>query len=246
MESTEIYHAWDKPIILGAYISLAIAILILLYHELRLLLLKDLKEKYDYVNLHEIQYFWYAVVALIAAFALYTSTIVGKVFALEGVTGSFVRVLYTLGSSALAYVSLSSLVRILYPRVVERRLQKIRNKPRISPAGNIMRKLSEEEEDVHLDQDQIDQESSEIHSVDYDVWIDEKSGFKKIEKYMAYQHAEECSECGFFTLKIINEEIEVKPTVHETGLLLKHYRCTYCRHREAKEVIIAKLSTNVK
>ncbi|NBP71413.1 MAG: hypothetical protein EBR30_21760 [Cytophagia bacterium] len=246
MESTEIYHAWDKPLIYGAYTSLAIAILILLYHELRLLLLKDLKEKYDYVNLHEIQYFWYAVVALIIAFALYTSTIVGNVFALEGITGSFVRVLYTLGSAALAYVSLSSLVRILYPRVVERRLQKIRNKPRISPAGNVMRKLSEEEEDVHLDQDQIDQESSEIHSVDYDVWIDEKSGFKKIEKYMSYQHAEECSECGFFTSKIINEEIEVKPTVNETGLLLKHYRCTYCRHREAKEVIIAKLSTNVK
>jgi hypothetical protein len=246
MESTEIYQSWDKFIILGAYVSFAIAILILLYHELRLLLLKDLKEKYDYVNLHEIQYFWYAVIALIVAVALYTNAMVANVFDVRGITGVAVRVFYTLGFSALAYVSLSSLVRILYPRVVERRLQKIRNKPRVSPAGNAMRKLTEAEEDVHLDQDQIDQESSEIHSVDYDVWIDEKSGYKKIEKYMAYQHAEECSECGFFTLKIINEEIEVKPTTNETGLLLKHYRCTYCRHREAKEVIIAKLSTNVK
>ncbi len=157
-----------------------------------------------------------------------------------------IRVFYTLGFSAIAYYSLSSLVRILYPRVVERRLNKVRNKPRISPTGNVMRKLSEEEEDVHLDQDQIDQESSEIHSVDYDVWIDEKTGYKKIEKYMSYQHAEECSECGFTTMKIINEEIEVKPTANETGLLLKHYLCNYCRHREAREVVIAKLSTNVK
>lgn len=246
MENTEIYRSWDNLIILGAYASFAIAILILLYHELRLLLLKDWKEKYDYVNLHEIQFFWYAVVAFIISFALYTNSIVANVFAVEGIIGASVRVFYTLGSTALAYVSLSSLVRILYPRVVEKRLQKIRNKPRISPAGNVMRKLTEEEEDVHLDQDQIDQESSEIHSVDYDVWIDEKSGYKKIEKYMAYQRAEECSDCGFVTLKIVNEEIEVKPTVNETGLLLKHYRCTYCRHREAKEVIIAKLSTNVK
>jgi ribosomal protein L32 len=109
-----------------------------------------------------------------------------------------------------------------------------------------MRKLSEEEEDVHLDQDQIDQESSEIHSVDYDVWIDEKTGYKKVEKYMSYQHAEECPECGFTTMKILNEEIEQKPTATETGLLLKHYLCSYCRHREAREVVIAKLSTNVK
>lgn len=246
MESTEIYQSWDKQIIISAYASFAIAILILLYHELRVTLLKDLKQKYDYVNLHQLQYFWYAVIALIIAFVLYTNSIIANVFAVEGLIRVSVRICYTLSVAALAYASLSSLVRILYPRVVERRLKRIRNKPRISPTGNVMRKLTEKEEDVHLDQDQIDQESSEIHSVDYDVWIDEKSGFKKIEKYMAYQQAEECSACGFVTLKIISEEIEVKPTIDETGLLLKHYRCTYCRHREAREVVIAKLSTNIK
>lgn len=246
MESVQTYQSWDELIVLGAYASFGIAVLILLYHEFRLLIIKDLKEKYDYVNLHEIRYFWFAVIALIVGAALYSNAIVAKVFDVKGTTGIVIRIFYTLGFSAIAYYSLSSLVRILYPRVVERRLNKVRNKPRISPSGNVMRKLSEEEEDVHLDQDQIDQESSEIHSVDYDVWIDEKTGYKKIEKYMSYQHAEECSECGFTTLKIHNEEIEVKPTANETGLLLKHYRCHYCRHREAREVVIAKLSTNVK
>lgn len=246
MESVPNYQSWDNLIVLGSYASFAFAALILLYHEFRLLIIRDLKAKYDYVNLHEITYFWYAVIALIVGAALYSNAIVAKVFDVKGITGIVVRVFYTVGFSAIAYFSLSSLVRILYPRVVNRRLEKIRNKARVSPSGNMMRKLSEQEEDVHLEQDQIDQEASEIHSVDYDVWIDEKTGYKKVEKYMNYQHAEQCSECGFYTSKILNEEIEVKPTASETGLLLKHYRCTYCRHREAKEVVIAKLSTNVK
>jgi hypothetical protein len=246
MESVPTNQSWDELIVLGAYASFGIAALILLYHEFRLLIIKNLKEKYDYINLHEIRYFWFAVIALIIGAALYSNAMVAKVFDVKGTTGIVIRVFYTLGFSAIAYYSLASLVRILYPRVVERRLTKVRNKPRISPTGGVMRKLSEEEEDVHLDQDQIDQEASDIHSVDYDVWIDEKTGYKTVEKYMNYQHAEECSECGFTTLKIHNEEIEVKPTANETGLLLKHYRCHYCRHREAREVVIAKLSTNVK
>lgn len=44
---------------------------------------------------------------------------------------------------------------------------------------------------------------------------------------------------------IYKEEIEVQPTSTETGLLLKHYKCTYCNHREAKEVKLAKLADNV-
>ena len=107
-----------------------------------------------------------------------------------------------------------------------------------------MRKLSEEEEDVHLEADMIAEEAN-VHSVDYDVWIDDKTGYKKIEKYNSYQHAEECSECGYYTLKIDREEIEVKPTANETGLLLKHYKCEFCNHREAREVKLAKLSDNV-
>jgi len=107
-----------------------------------------------------------------------------------------------------------------------------------------MRKLDETEEDIHLDADQIAEEAN-VHSVDYDVWLDDKTGYKKIEKYDSYLHAEECSECGYFTLKIYREEIESKPTVNEPGLLLKHYRCSYCNHHEARGVNLAKLSSNV-
>jgi hypothetical protein len=246
MESVQSSQSWDELIILASYSSFAIAILIFLYHEFRLVIIKDLKEKYDYVNTHEIRYFWYTVLGLILGTALYTNAVVANLFDIGGTPGILVRVFYTLAFLAVAYYVLYSLVRILYPRMVERRLTRIRNKPRISPAGNLMRKLSESEEDVHLEEDQVAQEASDLHSVDYDVWIDDKTGYKKIEKYMSYLHAEQCSECGFFTMKIVNEELEQKPTTNTTGLLLKHYQCSYCKHREAREVIIAMLSSNVK
>ena len=63
---------------------------------------------------------------------------------------------------------------------------------------------------------------------------------------MTYQHAEKCSECGFYTMKVHSEEIVKQPSNKETGLLVEHYRCSYCKHREAKEVVIAAMSSNVK
>jgi hypothetical protein len=46
-------------------------------------------------------------------------------------------------------------------------------------------------------------------------------------------------------MKLEEEEIEQTPTADEQGLLLKHYKCTYCGHREKSEVVVAKLSANV-
>jgi hypothetical protein len=234
----------DSSLILGALVFFGIAILILLYHEIRVFLIKDPKEKYDYVSTHEIQYFWYSVVALIVSVALYLNKVVTPLFSVDPPLRTIIRIFFGAGFLVIAYLLLSGLVRFMYPRVIERRLKKIRNKPRISPAGNVMRKLAEEEESVHLEQSQTDEQASNIHSVEYDVWLDEKTGFKKVEKYMASLHAEKCKECEYYTMKIHSEEIEKKPTTTEEGLLIKHYRCTYCKHREAREVVIAKLSSN--
>jgi hypothetical protein len=234
----------DSSLILGALVFFAIAVLILLYHEIRVFLIKDAKEKYDYVSTHEIRYFWYAVVAFIVSAALYLNKVVTPLFSVDPPLRTIIRIFFGAGFIVIAYLLLSGLVRFMYPRVIERRLKKIRNKPRISPAGNIMRKLTEQEESVHLEKDQLDEQASNIHSVEYDVWLDEKTGFKKIEKYMASLHAEKCKECEYYTMQIHSEEIEKKPTATEEGLLIKHYRCSYCKHREAREVVIAKLSSN--
>jgi hypothetical protein len=245
MENSSVFSGTtDSYLVLGALIFLAIAVLILVYHEIRIFLVRDAKEKYDYVNTHEIRYFWYAVMAVIVSAALYINKLVTPFFAVDEPLRTYIRLFFGAGFLVIAYLLLSGMVRVMYPRVVERRLARIRNKPRVSPAGNIMRKLSEEEEAVHLDKSQIDEQASDIHSAEYDVWIDEKTGFKKIEKYMAFQHAQKCKECGFYTMKIASEEIEKKPTATEEGLLIEHYRCSYCKHREAKEVVIAKLSAN--
>jgi len=237
--------SWDSYMITGTLVSMVFAVFIFLYHEFRIFQIKDFKEKYDYVNLNEIRFFWYTIMALIAAAFFYTNTIAsGKIQEMDGTRWFFVRLFITVSFAVVAYFIFYSMVRIYYPRNVERRLQKLRHTPRISPQGNPMRRLSEDEEDVHLEASQQAEEASEIHSVDYDVWIDEKTGFKKIEKYSAYQHALECPECGYVTFRLISEEVEKAPTQTDTGLLLKHYRCNYCRHREGKEVVIARLADN--
>lgn len=241
--SSTFLTSWNSYMYIGAVAFVAVAVLILLYHEFRVFQIKDYKEKYDYVNLHEVRYFWYAIIALILAAACFANTLASTAIAHEGQRWFYVRLFITISFSVIAYFVFFSLVRIYYPGKLEKRLAKLRNTPRISPAGNQMRKLSESEEDHHLEQSQIKDE--EVHSIDYDVWIDDKTGYKKIEKYNAYQHAEECSECGYYTLKISREEIEEAPTNSQTGLLLQHYKCSYCNHREAKEIVIAKLADNV-
>jgi hypothetical protein len=243
----EVPHAflesWNTFMFEGSIALIILGFLILLYHEVRLSMIKDYKEKYDYVNLNEIRFFWYAVMTFIAAAFLFTNTFASDLIDKSGMIWFYVRLFITISFTVIGYFIAFSMIRIYYPSYVEKRLNKLRNKPRISPDGNAMRKLSEEEEDAHMEQSQIDEEM--YHAVDYDVWIDEKTGYKKIEKYLAYQHAEECPECGYYTLKITREELEKAPTMDESGLLIKHYACTYCRHREAREQTVTRLSQNV-
>ena len=243
--SVNFFESWDNYMIFGGIGCIVLAAIILLYHEFRILMIKDLKHKYDYVNGHEIQYFWYAFIAVIVAGALFGNTVATEKIEHRGMLWFYVRLFITLSFATIAYFVFFSMVRIYYPRSVEKRLKKLRTKPRISPAGNAMRRLSESEEDAHLDATQIAEESSGIHSVDYDVWIDDKTGFKIVEKYMGYQHAEECPNCGFYTMRIDVEELEKAPTAGEPGLLAKHYKCSYCHHREIREVTLGALSTNV-
>jgi len=236
---------WDFYMFIGAIVFIVTSFLIFFYHEMRVMTIRGYKEKYDYVTLHEIKYFWYAVVSAITSAFFLSNTFMTLWTIKEGWMWFSGRIFITACLGVLTYYIFFSLVRIYYPRYMERRLNRLRNKPRISPDGNKMRKLSESEEDVHLEADQIAQEGSEVHSVDYDVWIDEKTGFKKIEKYYSFQHAIECPDCGYVTMKIHHEEVAVPPTQAEAGVLIKHYRCTFCSHRERREVQLAKLADNV-
>jgi len=241
--NTSFLSSWDQYMYIGAGACVAIGVLILLYHEFKIFQIKDYKEKYDYVNLNEVRYFWYSIIAFIVAAGFLGNTWATDTIQKDGMRWFYVRLFITVSFMVIAYFIFFSLVRIYYPRQLEKRLTKLRNTPRKSPAGNVMRKLSASEEEHHLEGTM--KADAEVHSIDYDIWIDDKTGYKKIEKYNAYQHAEECSECGYFTLKIDNEEIEKAPTATDVGLLLKHYKCSYCNHREQREIEVARLADNV-
>lgn len=241
MESLEAFlTTWDFYMLRICFGLIGIGVLIFLYHEFRAMQIKEFKDKYDYINLHEIKYFGYTLMCFIVATAFFGNTLASHKIAYSGMIFFWVRLFIAVSAAFIAYFIFFSLLRIYYPKYLEKRLDKLRNTPRISPQGNAMRKLSEEEEDAYMDAEMIEEEAN-VHSVDYDVWLDEKTGFKKIEKYNSYQHVEQCSNCGYYTLRMEREEIKVQPTVTEGGLLIKHYKCGYCSHREASELVLGPL-----
>ena len=103
-----------------------------------------------------------------------------------------------------------------------------------------MRLLGEEEEDVHLEAGMQAEEN--VFSIDYDVWIDEASGDVKIDKYPGHLQAIKCNSCGFYTMKVVREEITEQPTADSPGELVKHYQCSYCKSVRATAF---KISTKV-
>ena len=124
-----------------------------------------------------------------------------------------------------------------YPFVLEKRLNKIRFSPMKSKEGNPMRLMNEEEEDEYMTEAMIEEEDAGI--ADYDIWVDEKTGQKVVEKYDLHFHALVCDNCNFRTLKDIKEEVIKEPTATEQGIMHKEYKCTYCGHRKTKELKIA-------
>jgi hypothetical protein len=244
MENTgQFYDSWNMYMFYGILGSIGIGALILLYYEFRVLRIKEYKEKYDFVNLHEVKYFWYAVIAFLLAAAFAVNTLGTEVIRENGVRWFYVRVFISLCSMVIGYFLFYSMIRVYYPKKIAKRLNKLRTAPRISPDGNVMRRLTEEEEDVHLEKSMIEEE--EIQVVDYDVWIDEKTGYKKIEKYIINEQTTECPECGYYTLMIDREEVGQAPTESEAGYIIEHLKCSYCGYKEKREVMVSSLASNV-
>ncbi len=222
----------------GHYVSYAIAgvgVLILLVHYVKLMVTRDFKAKYDYINMYEIKLLWYAALLIIIAGAVFANTLYRE----SGMLWFFVRLFMSTMFAIIAGVIVQNILKFYYPFYIEKRLKKLRFAPRTSPDGRKMKLLSEEEEDVYLDEGM--QAEEDAFSVDYDVWIDEESGFTKIEKYNGRLHALKCSECNYQTLKVTKEDIVQSPTTTEEGELVKHFSCGYCGHKEKKSFSIAKL-----
>jgi hypothetical protein len=229
--------SWNTYAQMLAGLAMGVGVFIMIYHVVRLGLIKDYKQKYDYINLKEIQTLWVSSIFLIIGLGMLANTLFVSEFS---VVWFGVRLFTTIMLGLIVGVVVSNVLRFYYPFYVEKRLKELRYKPRVSPqSGKLMKLLSEEEEDVYLDEGMQVEEN--VFSVDYDVWIDEETGYTKIEKYAGHLHALQCPECRYQTLKVMKEEILESPSVSEEGQLMKFFKCDYCEHKERKVFRIARL-----
>ncbi|MEJ2005366.1 MAG: hypothetical protein P8X57_10465, partial [Cyclobacteriaceae bacterium] len=203
-----------------------LAIAQVVYHYVKVNSLTDLKEKYDYIRENEIRNFQRAFLFLAITIACVINTYGMGSMSFHAIW-FFVRVFMGIAGAVLVGYVAQLILQYYYPTPLHKKLHKLRYTPRTNPEnGNKMRLLGEHEEDVHLEEGMQAEEN--IFSVDYDVWVDEETGYTKIEKYPGHLDALQCGNCGFYTLKVEREEIVKAPTSEEDGELIKYYRCEYC------------------
>ncbi len=234
--SPELLSNWNQYGAWAAYAIAGIGVLILLAHLFKLMSAKDFKTKYNYINMHEINLLWYSALSIITGGTIYTNTIRGE----STVIIFIIWIVVSAMMAGIISVVIRQILKFYYPFYIEKRLKSLRYTPRTNPEnGNKMKRLTEEEEEVYLDEGMQAEENA--FSVDYDVWIDESTGYTKIEKYNGRLHALKCYECNYQTLRVTKEEI-IKETTHDDeGELMKYYDCGYCGHKQRKSFKIAQL-----
>jgi hypothetical protein len=221
-------------------ISLIGSIVIFIVHKIRLSSIKDYKQKYDYLATYDAKIVFYVIIGIAVALTLFINTVYAETVRLSYVW-FFVRLFIAACLGTLIIYISYLMIRFAYPTTLEKKMKKWRYKPRVNKKnGNVMKLLSEDEEDVHLDEGMQAEEN--VFSVDYDVWVDEETGDVKIEKYPGHLIAYQCNSCGFKTMKLIKEEIVIAPTEYTDGEMIKNYQCNYCSAKRSKTVKVAKLS----
>jgi hypothetical protein len=199
-------------------------------------LLKGNKEKYNLISRYEKRVIWNSIILWLAALLIFPKKIISDTVRMNSLLDFFIILILTL---SIAY-AVNYILKHYYPDYVNRRLNRLRYKPRISPkTGRVMKLLTEEEEDVYLDEGM--QAEEDVFSVDYDVWIDEETGYTQIEKYSGKYAIKQCPKCNYQTFRIEKEELLIAPTVISSGELLKRYRCTYCDYTEKEIFNVVKL-----
>ena len=233
-------EVWNVWILRLALLTMLFGVLISVYYFFKKFTIGEPKLKHDYINNNEINMFWYSMLAINIGVGLWMNTIF-KGYVSEEMIYLFVRLFVTASFTTIFALIFNSLIKVYYPFYVEKSLNKLRHTPRINPNnGNKMKLMSEEVEDDYLTPEMIDEEAR--HAVDYDVWLDEESGYTKIEKYDGSSLAVECPSCGYRTLRVENEEVILSPTLEREGELLNYYKCSYCGHRERRTIVTKKLT----
>lgn len=238
----EIYKALLEDLTSILYVLAGIffifSLVIRIVHSIKVATIKDYKAKYDYLRIYENKIVWYSLLSFSIAVFLILNTF-EKETVLISQWWFVIRMFITACISTLIGYVGYLILKFYNPGKIQKKLDKWRYMPRISSTGNEMKLLSEEEEDVYLDEGMQAEEN--IFSVDYDVWVDEITKEIKIEKYAGYLEVLKCGTCTFQTLKLREEEIIKPATDFEDGELLKHYECTYCSSKRTTKHKIGKL-----
>jgi hypothetical protein len=233
-------EAWHNSMLIGAILMITIGIIIFLVYHLKVSMIRGLKERHDYINANEIKWYkWIFVfmgIAAAMAINLYGKDEIG----VAGVS-FFVRLFFGLAGATLIIYIATLILDYYYPTRLNKRLRKLRYAPRISSTGSKMKLLSEDEEDVHLNEGM--QAEEDIFSIDYDVWVDETTNEVKIEKYQGHLISLQCHNCGFYTMRVTREEIIERNEDGSPKELLKHYQCSYCKNVRATQFTISKKET---
>jgi len=238
MNYSEFLSAWHQIAIVLAFVALGIAVLNYLIYKLSFATKKTYKEKFDLASESETKRFLQTHIFIAIALFFLNNTLQDETVELSKIW-FFIRIFISTCVSVLYGYVAYLVLQFYYPGRLEKKLKKLRYTPRTNPEnGNKMKLLSEEEEDAYLDEGMQAEEN--VFSVDYDVWIDELTGYTKIEKYKGHLSALECDRCGFQTLRLTKEEIIVAPTETTDGEILKEYNCSYCGRIKRKNVVLTK------
>jgi hypothetical protein len=227
IQSGSFLDLWHQLMLFGAILMFAAGIVVYILHNIKIAAIKSPKEKYDYISRREIK----QLELIFILFALGVAMLINR-YGMDKLDEMgvwfYVRLFMGFaGGTLVGYVAFL-ILEYYYPTKLDKKLKKWRYLPRTNQkTGNKMRLLAEHEEDVHLDEGMRAEE--DVFSVDYDVWFDEKTSDVLVEKYPGHLQALQCGSCGFFTLKVVREEITQKPTLTTPGELIKHYECSYCK-----------------
>jgi hypothetical protein len=233
--------AWHQIMLIGAIVLFVGGVAFYFFHLLRITTISGYKDKYEYISKREIKnleiifiLFAVGVAMLINRYGMDKLDRMGVWF--------FVRLFISVAGGTLVGYIAFLILEYYYPSRVDRKLKKWRYMPRVNPkTGNKMRLLAEHEEDVHLDEGMKAEE--DVFSIDYDVWIDEKTNDVLVEKYQGHLQALQCGNCGFYTLRVVREEITQEATADTPGELIKHYECSYCKSVRATAFKISTMET---
>ena len=231
-------NGWHSAMLYIAPSTVVISILIYVAYKLKYVSKKEFKEKYDFVSKYELKFFMASHYVIAVGIFCICNTYSTETVKLSFVW-FFIRFFICVCIATLYGYVANLILQYYYPSKQHEKLRKLRYASRINPkSGNIMKLLSEEEEDAYLDEGM--QAEEDVFSVDYDVWIDTETGDTRIEKYEGRLSALKCDRCGFQTLKLEKEEIIKEMTEFEDGEILKHYKCSYCKRIKRKNIRLSK------